>query len=679
MTNMMLSPKLALVNIKKHGKLYLPYIISAAFTTAMFYVMCEITFNDGITKMYGGSYLSTVLGMGDIVIGIFSTIFLLYTNSFLMKQRKREMGLYNVLGMEKKHISKIMFFETFFVALISIASGLLIGIIFDKLVTLFLCKLLHSVVDLGGFTFSIRAIILTCAVFLMIFFVSFVSNVIRVKRSKTIELLHSEKVGEKEPRTKIILTILGVALLTFAYICAVTVESPLQAINLFFFAVLAVILGTYCLFIAGSITVLKLLRKKKNYFYNSKHFTSVSGMLYRMKQNAVGLANICILSTMVLVMVSTTVSMYAGTEDSLRNVYPKDINISFMCTDDMDEFSAEEFAGYEDVLVDSVRKTVADSGHTASNLIYYEYLNFATTRVGNEFFIEKEDDMITDINNLHELCFVTAEQCKQILGKEVVLNKGEVLVCDYKDKIGDSFDFFGKTYTVKQHLDDFPDICSYSSVIGNIHYVVVPDSETFEEIYYAQLNAYEDSFSLVSFILRFDLDGTEEEKISLSEDVDSNAEAALKKAMGDDAYLQTNCRDERRAEFASTYGSFFFLGIVLGLLFMVITVMIIYYKQISEGYDDKKRFEIMQQVGMSKEEVRKTIKNQVLTVFFLPLVTACIHLAFSFPIISKLLLVFNLTNTTVFLIALIVTAAVFAVIYAIVYILTARAYYKIVS
>ena len=666
--NKPLYAKLAAINIKKHARLYTPYIISATVTIAMFYVVGAITTGDGIASLYGGTYLRTVLQMGWVVIGIFSFIFLQYTNSFLMKQRKKELGLYSVLGMEKRHISKIMFFESLFISLSSIALGLIFGLVFDKLATLLLCKILRFEVKLG-FHISTLSIILTVLVFGGIFLASLLANIRRVHKSNAVDLLHGESLGEKEPRTKWLLVLIGIVTLAAGYTIAIAVKSPLEALSLFFIAVICVIIGTYCLFVAGSIAVLKLLRKNKKYYYRPNHFNSVSGMIYRMKQNAVGLANICILSTMVLVMLSTTVSMYAATEDSIETRYPTDIEVR-LCYNEKSE-------PYIQQMKQAVESTVKDSGRIMSGASAVDYLSFATTRNGDSFAAQGYN--YTSSSGVHEFCFVTAEQYRALTGRELTLAENEVAAFSSASQLGEAFSLFDKNFTVKTRLDSFPPISDFSAMLLNIHYVVVSDESIIKDLDRGQRKAYDEHASSRTYEIRFNVDGTDEEKIACSHAVREKLNAKRDKAIKDDLQFYLDCKQAARDDFYSMHGSFLFLGIILGLLFLMVTVMIIYYKQISEGYDDKKRFEIMQQVGMSKAEVKKSISNQVLTVFFLPLVTAFIHLAFAFPIISRLMVVFNFTNTAVFVIGLLITAIVFAFIYAAVYAVTARAYYKIVS
>lgn len=667
--NKLLYPRLAAVNMGKQKKLYIPYIISAVFTIAMYYIMCAVKGNEGLGEMRGALFLPEAISMGLIVIGVFACIFLLYTNSFLIKQRKKEFGLYNVLGMEKKHIAAIMFFETIYAFLISLVGGLAFGMLFDKLTSLLLYRLLKFEIKLG-FYISFSGILYTAILFGGIFLINLIYNIIKVYRTKPVELLHGGNVGEKEPKAKIIPSILGVLFLGAGYTIAIVTESPLNAIPLFMVAVLCVIFGTYLLFMTGSIAALKSLKKNKKYYYNKKHFNSVSGMLYRMKQNAAGLANICILSTMVLVMVSTTVSLYTGTEDALQERYPKDIAVDVHCSqfndEDQVEFHPEE--GNEMDL--ALRKKLQESGIRYQDYRRYQYICIIASWGGTQFHPEYFYGDSTEV-----LYFFSADSYKTLTGKNAVLRDGEVLVySEGGTQIGDSLSVMNKTYKVAGHTDSFTEIPTFYNVVKGVHVIVVPDQTELQELFTLYTSARGQA-DIYHDVMDFNLTGTAEEKRAQGETL----KHFVYDAMSDKGYFSFDAREAQKAEYYEMNGSFLFLGIVLGLLFLIVTVMIIYYKQISEGYSDRERFLIMQKVGMSRAEVKGTIRSQVLTVFFLPLVTACIHLAFSYPIVSKLLRMFGLMNQTIFILSLAVTAAVFAVIYVIVYLLTARTYYKIVS
>ena len=666
--------KLAFMNIRKNGKLYIPYIISSVITIAMFYIMCSITFNkDGISQLQGASELQTVMAMGTIVIAIFSFIFLFYTNSFLMKRRKKELGLFNILGMEKRHISRVMFWEVLFTSIISLVLGLGFGILFDKLATMLLYKLLKCTVTFG---FAVRpfALIVTAIGFLAIFFLNLLYDIAKVRLSNPIELLHGSNVGEKEPKTKWILAIIGAICLAIGYYIALTTESPLDALMLFFVAVLLVIFGTYFLFIAGSIALLKLLRKNKKYYYNPKHFTSVSGMLYRMKQNAVGLANICILSTMVLVMVSTTVCMYMGADDALLKRYPNDITV--------DVYVKPENVGIEKEVIKIINKEAQKQGVEVSNIHTNTDFSVTAGYIGGKYTTNVNDADIVSASQINVFCIRSESEYSANGGETLNLKDGEVAAyttSKSNDKLSSSFVFNDKTYTVKKNLDSIVETSKYAGFTTTVHYVIVSDDEFVELFKTVNSTLSEKTKQMITSETTFDIEGDEDEQLAFEESLVEPLKTDISKITDNTHSFMIESRAENKEEFYSMYGSFLFLGIYLGMMFLMITVLIMYYKQISEGFDDKSRFEIMQKVGMSKEEVRKSIHSQVITVFFLPLVTAIIHIAFAFKMITRLMVVLHLTNVTLFLICTIATAAIFAVIYAIVYALTARSYYKIVE
>jgi len=656
-------PKLAFQNITRNKQFYLPFILTCIATTAMFYIMCFLTFNQGTGNMQGAEYLSVILVLGCIVIAIFSAIFLFYTNSFLMKRRQKELGLYNILGMGKGNIASVLFFETLFVALITLICGLGLGVLLSKLTLLLLCKLVGFAVPYG-FEISIKGILYSACLFCGIFLLILVSNLVRIKLSNPIELLHGGAVGEKEPKTKWILAVLGILTLGAGYYIAIVTEAPLQALMLFFVAVILVIIGTYLLFTATSIAMLKRLKNKPNYYYQTKHFIPVSGMIYRMKQNAVGLANICILATMVLVMVSGTVCLYLGSEGALKNVYPNEIVV--------DVFKPSGAA--RENLVDTIDKTVSNCGLNMTNTCDLYFLNFASAREGTNFGDEFTMYANPDVTSF--IYLISATEYERFSGEKAQLASDEVLAFSEKPKIDNSFTVFGKDFKVMRWLDSFPAISTKTSITTE-NYVFIVSDETFAEL--------SGKLTKISpeWYYGFDVGGTTEQQVACRDVVDAAIGTALTSTDGTDlgSYQSASvaCRNADKDYFYAMYGGFLFLGLFLGLIFIIATVLIIYYKQLSEGYDDKERFEIMQKVGLSRPEIKKAIRSQVLVVFFLPLGMAVIHIAFAFKMIAKLLLVFNLTNVTLFALCTLGTVAVFAAIYGIVYILTAKVYYKIVS
>lgn len=654
--------KLALTNIKKNGKTYFPYIFAAISTIMMFYVMHFISINDGLNNMSGGDSLKIILYLGNYVIGLFSIIFLFYTNSFLIKRRKNEIGLYNILGMEKRHIAKVMFWETFFIASTSIILGLLSGILISKLMFLVLLKILGFEVPLG-FIISKPSITITVILFGLIFILTLLNNLRQIHLSKPVELLKGGQVGEKEPKTKWIMTIIGIVCLSAGYYIALTTESPLTAIYLFFVAVILVIVGTYSLFTAGSIALLKILRKNKKFYYKTNNFINVSGMIYRMKQNAVGLSNICILSTCVLVMISTTVSLYIGMEDVLRTRYPRNIAVKVEnASKDMEE-------KLDSMIIEEAEK----HNITMRDAIKYRSIEVPVVQRANDFSIMEEGRLNnSDISSFGVLSVIPLDVYNNQENASVNLEEDEILLYTIRGEIKEAtVSILGNDFKIKEKLENFTVEGIFSAMATNSYYIVVRDTETIEKLF-SNTYIYGEKFENLSYYYAFDVEGEAKDEIALTYSLaDKISEASLS------GYAEG--AEESRESFFALYGGLFFLGLFLGFLFIMATVLIMYYKQVSEGYDDKERFEIMQKVGLSKEEVKKTIKSQVLMVFFLPLITAVIHITFAFKFISKLLSVLNLTNIKLFALCTVGTILVFAVFYGIVYSLTARVYYKLVS
>ena len=665
--------KLAMINIKKNAKFYLPYLLTCIGTICMFYIMTTIANHPGLNQMPGADVLRTLMMLGSIVIGIFSVILIFYTNNFLMRRRKKELGLYNILGMEKRHIAKIMFHETLFVSLVSLLVGILSGILFSRLIMLLLLKILRFHVVFTPYISQI-SIMASIILFGIIFLLCLLTNLAKIKLANPIELLHGSNVGEKEPKTKWLLSLIGFGCIGAGYYIAITTQSPLDALMLFFLAVILVIIGTYCLFTAGSILILKLLRKNKKFYYQTRHFTAISGMLYRMRQNAVGLSNICILCTMVLVMVSGTVSLYIGMEDALNQRYPNDIMVR-SSYDNLDTLDLN-------AILNTVNDTMDEGNVLVTKLDYFNSLTFTATLDGNKVVISTSD--FTDATSAHEFVFMPVDDYNRITDQSVTLQEDEVLVYNTDDKLGSDIELFDKTYQVKEELSEFPTISEYEGFLANIHYIVIPDIADLVWLHQQQKIAYKNPEIASSMQYRFniDFDGSDKEKIEtyklLREKMNVLKDDAKAKnfSIGD---LYSESKQELRDEIFAMYGGFLFLGSFLGLLFIMATVLIMYYKQVSEGYEDKERFAIMKKVGMSRAEVKKSIRSQVLMVFFIPLVMAAIHVLAAFPMITKLLSVLYLTNVSLFAICTVGTVVIFAVIYAAVYTITARTYYKIVG
>lgn len=650
---------LAANNIKKNSKTYVPYILTCIGTVMMFYNMCFLASAESLGIVSDHDSLRSIMFFGAIVIGIFSLIFLFYTNSFLIKRRKKEFGLFNILGMGKNHIAKIMLYETVFTAVASIAAGLAAGILLSKLMILLLFKLI-SFEAAFGFEVPMIAVLVTAAWFSGIFLINLAYNIGQVHLSKPVELLMGSNTGEKEPRTKWLMTITGAVCLSAGYYIAVITENPVAALSLFFVAVVLVMTGTYCLFTSGSIAILKMLRKNKSYYYKPRHFVSVSGMLYRMKQNAAGLANICILSTAVIVMISSTVSLYVGMEDVLRTRFPRNIEVE---ASDVSKEQAE-------ALDKLIEQQTSELGIDKSNVLRFRSMGIIAIRDGSNF--TKADNGSYTSNNIASLIFMTQDEYNKLENKSISLKKGEALVYTANGNTpGDILNLNGYELSIKEHISSFDSVGRTSDILTSSCYVIVDNINTIEYVH-DSLSINNEKMEEISYFYGFDTGAGEQEQINIVNNLNIKIDEL-------NVSGRANGAEVSKASFYSGYGGLFFLGIFLGLLFIMATVLIIYYKQIAEGYDDKERFKIMQKVGMDREEVKATIRSQVLTVFFLPLLAAVIHIAFAFKVITRLLLIFNMTNVPLFAACTIVTIIVFAALYAIVYALTARTYYKIVS
>lgn len=657
-------PKLALNNIKKNSRTYIPYILTCIGTIIMFYNMSFLSVAKDIGSVSDSASVRELLRIGTTVIGIFSLIFLFYTNSFLIKRRKKEFGLFNILGMEKKHVAKIMVYETVFTSVICLTAGILFGILLSKLMILLLFKLI-SFEATFGFEIPVSAVLLTVKIFGGIFAINLIYNICQVHVSKPVELLRGGNAGEKEPKTKWITTIVGTVCLGIGYYIAISTKSPLAALTSFFIAVILVMIGTYCLFTSGSIAILKMLRRNKKYYYRPNHFISVSGMMYRMKQNAAGLANICILSTAVIIMISTTISLYVGMEDVMRSRYPRNILVlaSHISDDDVEKLDS------------LIQQQVDEAGVEQKNTASFRYMVFGVLQDGASFKIEQQWNT-SHVSDMATLIFITEDEYNKSESDNISLMNDEAILYSIHGNIpGDELNFNGCKFSVKERPDTINLPVGMSNTVSDSYCVVVKDTEAIDRVYDALVvDEADDQQRNLSYYYGFDADADEELQIKLV----NNLNIAIDSTDIDDIVYAEGAEDSR-AGFYSVYGGLFFIGIFLGLLFVMATVLIIYYKQIAEGYDDRDRFEIMQKVGMSHGEVKKAVRSQVLTVFFMPLAAAVIHIAVAFNVITKLLAIFNLTNIPLFAACTVGTIIVFAVLYTAVYALTAAAYYKIVS
>ena len=661
--------KLALNAIRKNKRMYLPYILTGSVMVMMFYILMSMLESPDIQDIHGGSLLMDILPYGCCVIAIFSLLFLFYTNSFLIKQRYREFGLYNVLGMDKRNISRLMLWENIYTAGMSIGTGLVCGMAFSKAVELVLLNILNAEIS---FTLhvGVTSLIVTALIYLGIYVVLLINSFIKVRHSKPLELMQSSQAGEKKLKCNWLLAVLGAAVLGYAYYLAVSIEDPTSAALIFFVAVIMVIIATYLLFISGSVALCKILHKNKKYYYKPNHFVSVSSMAYRMKRNGAGLASICILLTMVLVMLSSTTSLYFSEEDSINNRYPDGINISY---------TFDTLDGISDESLDAQRKIIAEYAPSGTNLTGVRYA-IASGQFSNEG-ITLETTHVDKVyyDRVGYLCILPLADYNSMMDENKTLENGECLI--YSDRLEIPWKTFtmeyGETYSVKERLTEFKEDGANAAMVVPYVYLIVKDVDAFIQPVAGLQNSYGYSFVNYKWLLGFDCDNAEEEiamKETLQEAIAENAD--------DDCPWDTMClesREEERFSFYEIYGSLFFLGIMLSVVFLMAAVLIIYYKQISEGYEDQSRFEIMQKVGMTKKDIRKSINSQMLTVFFLPLVMAGLHLGFAFPCISKILKLFVFDNVRLHVIVTLVCFAIFGVFYGIVYKITSSSYYTIVS
>ncbi len=670
--------KLAWNGIRKNKKFYTPYILTCIGMVTMYYIVSFLSVSPQVTTMSGGDTIQVMLSLGCGVISVFSILFLFYTNSFLMRRRKKEFGLYNILGMGKGNLARILLWETLIVTVLSLGIGLLCGIILSKVAELGMLNILSLEVSFA-FQIERQAVYQTIVLFLVIFALILLNSLRQIHLTNPIELLHSETVGEKPPKANWVLAVLGLFLLGGAYWLAVSIQDPLSAFIWFFVAVIMVIIGTYFLFIAGSVSFCKLLQKNKRYYYKTHHFISVSSMVYRMKRNGAGLASICILCTMVLVMVSSTICLYIGTEDSLRTRYPRHINL---------DTTIQAFNEADEVQMDKIRQisaeVVSEYGQEMSQVLDY--------RVAGLVGYLNEDQIILDESRLTEfhwdgysdvwqIYVVPLEDYNRLMGQSETLEADEVLI--YTTKMGeytaDTITFEdGNPMRVKKVVDDFADNGVDAMQVIPSLYIFVSDFQKVVEPLLGMENLTSGIVSLHWFY-GFDLNCEDEKQIEIMDELGRRIDL-LEIESGEGAPITSyEAVAKERTSFYGLYGGLFFLGVLLGIVFLFAAVLIIYYKQISEGYEDQSRFEIMQKVGMNRREIKKSINSQILTVFFLPLLTAGVHLCFAFPLIYKLLALFSLTNLSLLILVTVICYLIFSLFYVVIYRVTSHAYYSIVS
>ena len=655
--------KLASTNLKKNHRGYLPFLISMLFLVAINTMTQVIVNNEGMRALPGGDSASSMFGLGHIVIMIFTVIFSFYTNSFLLKQRKKELGLYNILGLGKRELYQLMIWESFLSFFIVLITGLITGVVLSKLAFLVLRRLI-SVGNEFVFQLLPESLGFVSLLFLGIFFLLLLINCWQIKKTNPISLLHGSKKGEQEPKARWIIAILGLVFLGSGYRIAVTIDSPISALTLFFVAIILVILGTYCLFMAGSIALLKLLKRNERFYYKTNHFISISSMMHRMKQNAAGLASICILSTMVLVTAATTGSLFFGQKDVENTRYPRDVMISTV------QQPEKVKAAIEAVSAEKQAPITKQVYLTSTKSIMFQPKN------GNYQLTPLEDFYNSKSATIALISFMTAQEYAKHTDETVNLKDDEIYFYPVSGDIdGNQLKLENQKFKIKKRINKFPGI-NQQIELTDYFVVVLANQSVLEQClsdWFPKKAVAAENYPEYNFMFNTDLKG---EKNQL--DFAQTLRNQLNQQLGD-----SQVRIVDKYTFVSENkiftGGFFFLGIIFGATFILATALIIYYKQISEGIDDRERFEILQKVGMSHREVKKVIRSQVMMVFSFPLVVAVIHLGFAFPLIKKLLVLFGLVNWKLFLLVCVIVTVIFAILYFVVYRLTARSYYQLVE
>lgn len=670
--------RLAWTGMRKNRRLYLPYLLSCAGMVLMFYILMGLSGSPVLEHMSGGGSSAIILRLGTVVIAVFALIFLFYTHSFLIRRREREFGLYNVLGMGKGNIARILLWETVITYGLTTGTGLLLGMVLYKLAELGMVRLLQVPVTYT-LTVSVSSLLAAAALFAAIHTLILLNGLRQLHGVSAVGLLRSESVGEKPPKAQWVLTAAGAVLLAGAYWLAVSIKEPLAALTWFFAAVLMVIAATYLLFISGSVTLCRGLQRNKKYYYRPQHFVSVSSMAYRMKRNGAGLASVCILATMVLVMISSTTCLYVGQEDAVNARYPRDMDVAVYGRSDhpLDEAEAEQ-------LRQGVESTVFNFGGQTSNVATYREISVSGLLDGGDLRLGNAGASAVDSTHVIHIYFVPLEEYNAVTGQSLTLEDGQVYVAALRTEFhSDTLSIDGgmTRHVMKREIPALVG-AAVADITPSLT-VVVPDFEQFVPALQDYFMEKYHSYPTVVWHYAFDTDLPENQQGNID-----GATPNLKDALDDylagvssdwDVGISVESKAANRADFYGMYGGLFFLGIMLSIVFIFAAVAILYYKQLSEGYEDQSRFDIMQKVGMTKQDIRRSINSQLLTVFYLPLVLAGVHLCFAFPFIHKLLILFNLDNRGLLIGTTAVSFAVFAVLYAIVYKLTGNTYYRIVA
>jgi len=675
----LLYPKLAWQGIRKNAEMYLPYLLMGILMVGVSYIMNYLTRPALMGALSMGGTTLMVLQMGKIVISVFSVIFLYYCNSFLIRRRMKEFRLYNILGMGKGNIARVMLWETLLTALLVFAGGLLLGLSLSRLVEMALINLLHADYTVPMELFYPDGVTWVLLLFGGIYVLILLANLLRMRLSNPVALLKSENTGEKPPKANWFFGLIGLLILLSAYYVAAVSQSPLEALIFFFIAVLMVIVATYLLLVSGSVTLCRMLRRNKRYYYQTRHFISVSAMAYRMKRNGAGMATICILCTMVLVILTSTVCLYGGTDSMVDAICPQDINLTI----GLEARDGEENWKRLDAMQQMALDVTEEMGLTPENITSQRAL-VATGKVQNGDY-----GIITDADSLKanvlELTVYPLSVYEQATGETVTLADRELLYASFKtNETFSSMSFYGSApYRMIHAEKELPKrllSADYRSAWGCL-VVFTNDAEAFRSEITALVGEKSgEAMMMDRLALHFDL--ASEADTDTQEKLVKTLRSEAMKLTGKDFYgmssLSVDTRSLCRRDYLSLFGGLFFFGMVLGPLFSIAAVLIMYYKQICEGYEDAERFAVMRKVGLTDAEIRRSVNSQVLTVFFAPLLMAGLHMLFAMPMIRLILGAFGLHNDSLFYGIGIGCYVVFAVIYALMYLLTSRRYYRIV-
>lgn len=647
-------PRLAINSIKKSAPAYLPYILATSFAVFVFFIFGAISSNPIMKTFPHAGYLLLLMEVGKVLLGIILVPFLFYTNSFLMKRRKKELGLYSILGLEKRHIGFIISAETFMVCIISLILGIVFALVFSRLIFVMLLNITGLPVEIA-FTANLESYISTLKFFGSIFFLNLIINIFQVSKTKPSDLFQSARHGEKQPKHLWPSTVLGISSLGFGYYLAINFELDSNFIFVFFGAILLVIVGTYCLFTSGIITLLRFLKKNKNYYYKKGNFVTISGMLYRMRKNAASLSNICIFSTMVIITLVCTVSLFKGLDHIASYKYPYDVDIRFL----KNEFNLKN------ELMEKIASHAENTNTTVEDFIEFEYFGIALEKDGSSF---KWPDNPERYPKTYSFRILSLDEYNAIEGTEETLSNEEALFFSTGKNQGFKEVQIGNTnYKIKKELESLKFESKEPLNLNEIYYLIVSDKDEQKGLY-DKMNVPEDKYI---YTVRFNIAGEKENK----EKFISNMSLWAEDAPG---YYIFDNRISGEKDDTAILGGLLFLGIFFGIIFLVCMVMIMYYKQLSEGYEDKNNYDVMQQVGMSESEVKHTISRQIITVFFLPLIMAFLHTSMALRPVEVMLRTLNLYSHKLIVLSTVGVSIAFAIVYVVSYYLTAKAYYKIV-